>query len=89
MSQPDDLNNLFHREALTARWRAEWENAAARMHLAQRDERAARLLSRHEPLASLGLDRERLRLALRYMEHGDLDRLDREHRDLRIQEAAQ
>lgn len=82
-----DLSTLFHAQTKTARWRAEWENASARMDLAQRDERAALLLSQHEPVASLGLDRERLRLVLGFLNHGDLARLDRDFSDLRKSQA--
>jgi hypothetical protein len=82
----NDLTNLFSAKDKVARWRAEWENAGARMDLAQHDERCAELLSQHEPVASLGLDRQRLRLVLNYIRHGDLKRLDREFEELRIGE---
>lgn len=79
MSDFDDLCSAQDR----TRWRrAAWEDAAARLELAQRDERAAYLLSQHLPVAVLGLDRERLRLALRYLIHGDLARLDNERKAL-------
>lgn len=73
-----DLVHLFNAEDRTRRWRAEHENAAARLELAQRDENAARLLSQHEPVASAGVDREKLRLLLAYLRHGDMKRLERE-----------
>jgi hypothetical protein len=59
------------------RW-AEREAANARWEIAKTNERIAYLLSQHEPVAELGLDREALRAALRYVQHGDLDRMHRE-----------
>ena len=82
-----DLAALFHAEEKTRRWTAEWENASARMELAQHNERMARLISQHEPVASLGLDRERLRHVLGYIKHGDLARLDRDFLALRQAQA--
>lgn len=83
----NDLCTLFARQESTRRRKAEWENASARMELAQQDERMAYLLSQREPVAALGLDRERLRLALSYIKHGDLSRLDREFLALRQSQA--
>ena len=74
----NDLQNLFMAQEKTARRRAEWEGAAARMELAQYEERMARLMSQHEPVAELGIDRERLRLILSYVQHGDQGRLARD-----------
>lgn len=83
MSDFDDLCSAQDR----TRWRrAAWEDAAAQLEMAQRDERAAYLLSQHEPLATLGLDRERLRLALRYLVHGNLNRLEVERKALLAKE---
>lgn len=83
-----DLGYLFSQHDKVARWKAEWENASARMELEKIRERHAVLLSQHEPVASLGLDRERLRLALAYVvQHGDLARLGRDFEELRVSEA--
>lgn len=73
-----DLAHLYQAQDQTARWRAERENASARLELAQRNERAALLISQHEPVASLGLDREHLRFVLGYLQHGDMNRLGRD-----------
>ena len=79
MSRPEtDLLDVFRAQDAARRWNAESENATARRELACHDERIALLLSQHEPVASLGIDREALRLALDYIHHGDLDRLKRE-----------
>lgn len=69
-------NLLLAREEVT-RWTAERNYAEARMELAQRKERAAHLLSQYEPVASLGLDREKLSLALEFLVHGDEQRIIR------------
>ncbi len=81
-----DFNDYMGKQEVTRRWKAECENAAARREIAQRNERAAMLISQHEPVASLGLDRERLRLALRFLVHGDAARLEREHHELKVKE---
>jgi hypothetical protein len=83
-----DLAHLFMEEEHVRRWRAESENAAARLELATMHRNIAHLLSQHEPVASLGLDRERLRLVLGFVSHGDLPRLQREFRDLLAQGGA-
>lgn len=84
----NDLGRLLHARDITARWRAESENASARLELSQYRERMAYLLSQHEPVASLGLDRERLRLALAFVLHGDAKRLVRDLEELECFEVA-
>lgn len=79
MSNPiTDLLDLYRAHDSVSRWKAERENADARLQLARHEECIAHLLSQHEPVASLGLDREKLRFALDYIRHGDLKRLLRE-----------
>jgi hypothetical protein len=73
----NDLARLYRASDQVQRWRAENENASARLILAEHEERIATLLSQHEPVATLGLDREKLRIALAYISHGDMDRLRR------------
>lgn len=76
-----DLQKLFNAQDITARWRAESEGASARLEIAQIKERAAYLISQHEPVASLGLDREALRAALSYLWHGDAQRSLLQHHE--------
>lgn len=85
----NDLAILFQEQDRVARWKAESENAGARLQIARMNEHCAHLISQHEPVAALGLDRERLRLVLNYVRHGDLGRLDREFRELRMLEAGE
>ncbi|NQW26213.1 MAG: hypothetical protein HQ473_07625 [Cryomorphaceae bacterium] len=82
-----DFSIYMEKQEITLRWKAEVENAAARCELAQRDERAAMIISQPDPVESLGLDRERLRLVLRFLAHGDKARLEREHHELKVMEA--
>ena len=82
-----DLAALFSEQERVSRWKAESENAGARLQIARMNEHCAHLISQHEPVASLGLDRERLRIALNYVRHGDLARLGREFEELRVAEA--
>ena len=83
-----DLTRLFQAEDKVLRWRAESENASGRLELAKMRRNMAQLLSQHEPVASLGLDRERLRLVLDFVSHGDEARLQREFTALRIKEVS-
>lgn len=73
-----DLAALYRSQTEVARWRAERENATARLALAQADEARAFLLSQHEPVASLGIDREALRVLLDFTRHHDRRRLKNE-----------
>lgn len=73
-----DLGALFSAQGEVARWRAERENASARLELARAKESRAFLLSQHEPLASLGIDREVMRKLLSFTAHHDKERLLRE-----------
>ena len=73
-----DLGRLYAAQDRVRRWSAERENAEARLSLARADEARARLLSQHEPVASLGIDREVLRVLLAYTVHHDEKRLARE-----------
>jgi hypothetical protein len=69
---------LFQEQDREARWRAEVENATARLELARMRKHMAHLISQHEPVASTGLDRGKLKHLLAYVQHGDLKRLERE-----------
>ena len=77
-----DLATLFNCQEKSARWEAEWENAIARLELAKIDEHCAYLISQHEPIGSLNIDRDKIRIVLRYIRHGNLDRLDRDLKEL-------
>ena len=81
-----DLSRLFASQEVTRRWKAESENASARLEIARIKEHCAYLVSQHEPVNSLGLDRERLRLVLSYIHHGDLQRLLRDFETLQASE---
>lgn len=68
-----DLTNAFAHRNEQRRWIAERENATARLELAQIRERLALVLSQHEPVASLGLDRDALRKVIDYVRTGRID----------------
>lgn len=74
----DDLSALFRAQDDVARWRAERENATARLELAQQREAMAFLISQHEPLHSLGIDRKAMATLLAFVRHHDRHRLNRE-----------
>lgn len=82
-----DLSVLFMEDERVAKWKAEREAATANLQIARMNQACARLISQHEPVTSLGIDRERLRLVLNYVRHGDMDRLNREFEELRVAEA--
>lgn len=60
------------------RWSAERENASARLELAKARQCCYLLLSQHNPLHSLRIDREQLRILLDFIWHCDPERLRRE-----------
>ena len=64
------------------RWRAERETADARLSLAKTKECARLLLSQHDPVASLGVERDKLRVLLDFIQHHDVERLRRECKNL-------
>lgn len=74
----NDLADLFAAQAEVRRWKAERENADARLELARTSEARAYLLSQYEPVASLGVDREVLRKLLAFTAHHDKARLQRD-----------
>lgn len=83
----NDLSVLFNNREKSARWWAERENATARYELAKINEHCAFLISQHEPITSLGIDRERLQLILKYIMHGNISRLNRDFEELRVTQA--
>lgn len=60
------------------RWTAERENATARLKLARTRECGRLLLSQHDPVYSLGIDRNALKVLLDFTQHHDTSRLRRE-----------
>lgn len=60
------------------RWNAERENATARMELERIRACCQLIISQHDPVASLGLDRDRLAVVLNFVRHGDTARLRRD-----------
>lgn len=70
-----DLSDLFAAQDKTRRWRAERENASARYELALIEERCAMLISQYEPINSIGIDREKLRLVFRFLRNGNVNTL--------------
>lgn len=79
----NDLAALFSARQDVDRWKAENENASARLQLARSEAARAQLLSQHEPLHSLGLDRNVIRVLLAFTNHGDEGRMKRELDKLR------
>lgn len=69
-----DLARYFHSHDIVARWRAECENASARLEIACIKERACELRSQSEPLHSLtGGDwemRDKINAAVFYVLNG-------------------
>jgi hypothetical protein len=60
------------------RWKAESENASARLELARTRECARLLVSQHDPVFSLGIDRAALKVLLDFLAHHDTARLRRD-----------
>ena len=60
------------------RWEAECENAGAQLELARTRECCRLLVSQHDPVHSLGVDRDALKVLLDFVLHHDPQRLRRE-----------
>ena len=60
------------------RWESERENATARLELARIRECCKLLVSQHDPVHSLGIDRDALRILLEFVQHHDVKRLRRD-----------
>ena len=60
------------------RWEAERENANARLDLARTRECCKLLVSQYDPVHSLGMDRDALKILLSFVTHHSPDRLRRE-----------
>lgn len=60
------------------RWDAERENASARLELERTRECCRLLVSQHDPVFSLGIDRDALKVLLSFVHHHDTARLRRE-----------
>ena len=67
-----DFSAYMSRKEVTAKFRAERDGATARLELALMHERCAEVMSQHEPLNTLGLDREAVRRLLCFLNSGRL-----------------
>jgi hypothetical protein len=72
LSQPNDFDTYMHRQTETKLARAESNAASINVELRLMRERCAELMSQHEPLAGLGVDRELVRQVLHYVQCGRL-----------------
>lgn len=72
LSQPNDFGSYMHRQTETKLAQAEYNAASIRIELRLIHERCAELISQHEPLASLGVNRELVRQVLHYVQCGRL-----------------
>lgn len=67
-----------HNDGEVKRWAAERENAEANRQLALTRACCRLLLSQHDPVKSLGIDRDQLKVVLDFVMHHDPERLRRE-----------
>ena len=77
-----DFARLMIDDEAVRRWRAEAENASARLEIANARRNCAFLLSQHDPVGKLGIDREKLRAVLAFVWHGDVARMERDFGEL-------
>ena len=82
-----DLSRLMSAEAEVRRWRAESENSSARLELANMKRNMAHLLSQHEPLCGLDVDRDQLRVLFTFVCHNDKKRLERDIKKMKENDA--
>ena len=67
-----------HNNDAVRRWTAERDNADARMQLAAVRECCKLLVSQADPVQTLGIDRDALKVLLDFVQHHDPQRLRRE-----------
>lgn len=77
-----DLELLFKAEDKVTRWIAERNYASAQLDLATMRRNMRCLISQHEPLNSIDIDRDKLRIIFSYIEHGNATGLVNEIRNL-------
>jgi hypothetical protein len=68
----NDFNHYMHAQTKKRLAQANHESASLALELASLRERCAELMSQHEPLNGLGVDREAVRQVLHYMQCGRL-----------------
>ena len=68
-----DFSRYMSAKETTARYRAQREAASAGLDLAQMRERCAEVISQHEPLNTLGLNRDAVRRLVLFIQCGRLD----------------
>lgn len=73
-----DLELLFKAEARVDRWRAEYNYASSQLDLSTTRRNMKHLISQYEPLNSIDIDRDKLRVVFSYVEHGNITRLKTE-----------
>ena len=73
MTDPHAFGRYMSAQETTRKYRAERDAATARVDLAEMRERCAQLISQHEPLNTLGLDRDAVARPLRFVQSGRLD----------------
>jgi hypothetical protein len=73
-----DFARLMIDEERVLRWRAEHDSAGSHLEIAKARRNCSFLISQHDPVAKLGIDREKLRAVLAFVWHGDIDRLERD-----------
>ena len=78
-----DLELLFKAMREVDKWMAERNYASSQLDLAMMRKNMRELISQHEPLHSVDIDRDKLRAVFSYLEHGNATRLENEVRNLR------
>ena len=67
-----DFNRYMNAQEIRRRAFAEYDAASVKLEKAEMIERMRELISQHEPGASIGIDRDKLRQVLCYIETGRL-----------------
>lgn len=75
-----------HNNEEVKRWKAERENASARLEIATAKECCNLLISQYDPVASLGINRDQLKVLLSFIWHADTSRLRRDCEKLNAEE---
>jgi hypothetical protein len=65
-----DFVQFMRAKEVTEKYYAQYDAAGAHLEKARMEERCAQLLSQHEPVASIGIDREKLRVIIDFIKTG-------------------
>ena len=83
----EHLANLFNAQDNVRLWRNAVESAQANLEVAKVKANCNLLLSQHDPVNKMNIDREKLKMIFSFLWHGQLDRLQRDFESFLVDNA--